>query len=246
METLDVDRIPTGAARPARSSVVSLAVTLVVSMLVLIPPTVSLGQSPSLGDFVINEILADPASGLAGDANGDGIRDAYDDEFIEAVNVTAVVLDLSGLTLSDSDSVRHTFPAGTIAQPGCAVVVFGGGSPNGIFGGAIVQTASTGSLSLNNSGDSVTMLNGASEIDSFTYGGPGCEGDQNQSVTLDPDLTGTCNLHTQASGSGESLFSPGTRIDGSPFGDCGILVFADDFESGGTSNWSSTVGELDF
>src|SRR5690606_34335601 len=35
------------------------------------------------GGIIINEIHADPAGDLTGDANGDGIRDASADEFIE-------------------------------------------------------------------------------------------------------------------------------------------------------------------
>ena len=33
-------------------------------------------------------------------------------------------------------------------------------------------------------------------------------------------------MHTVAAGSGGSLFSPGTHVDGTFFGDCGILIFA--------------------
>ena len=36
--------------------------------------------------FVLNEVLYDPPSGSAGDANGDGVRDPNDDEFVEFVN----------------------------------------------------------------------------------------------------------------------------------------------------------------
>ena len=218
-----------------------LAVTLVASILVLVPWAPALAQAPTPGDFVINEMLADPAVGAPGDANGDGSTDAFDDEFIEIVNISATILDLSGLTLSDLDSVRHVFPAGTVVPPQCAVVVFGGGTPTGTFGGAVVQTATTGSLSLNNGGDGAILQDGATEIGSFFFGTGDCVGSQDQSVTLDPDLTGTCQVHTQATGSGGSLFSPGTHVDGSPFGYCVSDIFADGFESGDTSAWSLVV-----
>ena len=53
--------------------------------------------------------------------------------------------------------MRHTFPENTLLDGGKAIVVFGGGSPTGDFGGATVQTATGGSLSLNNSGDKVVV-----------------------------------------------------------------------------------------
>ena len=56
------------------------------------------GEAPA-ADWVINEILADPASGLAGDSNGDGVRDFSDDEFVEVVNVSGASVDISGWTL---------------------------------------------------------------------------------------------------------------------------------------------------
>ncbi len=166
-------------------------------------------------DIVINEFLADPASGLSGDANGDGVRDASDDEFIELVNTTSMTLDLSSFVITDSISPRHIFPTGTIIGPGQSIVVFGGGNPTGSFGGAQVYTASTGSLSLNNSGDTISLLSPASTIiDTVSYGSIAAK---DQSLTRSPDLTGPFVLHSQAQGSGGALFSPGTRIDGTPF-----------------------------
>jgi predicted extracellular nuclease len=166
--------------------------------------------------WVINEIHADPAF-PDGDANGDGTRDSTDDEFLELVNVSGAAVDISGWTLADGFGVRHVFPAGTVVADGCGVVVFGGGSPSGVFGGMTVQTASTGALGLNNSGDSVTLADGATEEATAGYGS---EGGQNQSLTRDPDLTGGFVLHTLATGSGGALYSPGTRADGSPFDGC--------------------------
>ncbi len=107
--------------------------------------------------LVVNEFLADPAGDLAGDANGDGERDSSDDEFVEIVNDSDDDIDVSGWTLSDAVSVRHTFPDGTIISARCAIVVFGGGTPTGAFGGVFVQTASSGRLELNNGGDTITL-----------------------------------------------------------------------------------------
>ncbi|MBC6951355.1 hypothetical protein DWB58_25790, partial [candidate division KSB1 bacterium] len=137
--------------------------------------------------IIINEILADP-DGTNGDANGDGTVNTTQDEFVELVNVSSDELDLSGWTLSDALQVRHTFPAGTLVKGECAIVIFAGGTPTGAFGEAIVQTASTHQLSLNNTGDTVTLRDASSAIiASYTYG---AEGNDNQSLTRDPDLTG--------------------------------------------------------
>lgn len=166
----------------------------------------------SRGAMVINEILADPAAALFGDANGDGTRDSGDDEFVELVNDDVVSVDLSGWRLSDSVTVRYTFPNDTVVDPGAAVVVFGGGIPTGSFGGSLVFVAS--SLGLNNTGDTVILDNGTTEIDSFTYGSNG--GDE-QSLTRSPDLSGGFEKHGDIGESGGALYSPGTRIDGTAF-----------------------------
>ncbi len=63
--------------------------------------------------LIINEVLYDPPSGIEGDANGDGIREAQEDEFIEFVNLGGT-LDLSGYTVHDNAQERHVFPQGTI------------------------------------------------------------------------------------------------------------------------------------
>ena len=174
---------------------------------------------PPPSDWVINEVLADPASGSAGDANGDGTRDFSDDEFVEILNNSGAAADISGWTLSDGFGVRHTFPAGSIVDDGCSIVVFGGGSPTGAFGLSAVQTASSGSLGFNNSGDTVTLNNGSVDVTSAGYGS---EGGDNQSLTRDPDGDGTSALvkHTLATTSGGALFSPGTKADGTQFAGC--------------------------
>lgn len=160
--------------------------------------------------ITINEILADPVD----DANGDFDVDTTDDEFVELVNDGTVFLDLTGWTLADSTTVRHTFATMPLLAPGCAVVVFGGGSPNGSFGGAQVVVASNGTLSLTNGGDSLTL-----ESPSGVLGASasfGAEADLEQSLTRSPDVDGTTLvLHGGAAGS-VGPFSPGTRVDGTP------------------------------
>ena len=172
---------------------------------------------PPADGWVINEIHADPDGGLAGDANGDGDRDGSEDELVEIYNGTGADADISGWAIYDGFGPRHVFPAGTVVADGCGIVVFGGGAPTGSFGGMRVQTASTGFLGFNNGGDSVTLDDGVMAVASASYGS---EGGQNQSLTRDPDVTGSFVLHTAASG---TLFSPGTRVDGTPFDGCDFV-----------------------
>ena len=170
-------------------------------------------------DIVINEILADPAGDLAGDANGDGVRDSSADEFVEIANNSGSDLDLSGWSVADAVQTRHTFSAGTVVADGCSIVVFGGGTPTGSFGGAVVQTASGGSLGFNNGGDTVTLLDAAANlVAEVPYGG---EGGNDQSLTRDPDITGPFVLHETVSA---ASFSPGSQNDGSSFAGCDVTV----------------------
>jgi len=189
--------------------------------------------------WVINEIHADPASGDAGDANGDGDRDFSDDEFVEIVNRSGENVDISGWTLADGASVRHTFPADTVVFDGCSVVVFGGGAPAGTFGNSLVQTSSSGALGLNNGGDNITLNNGAADVSMTSYGG---EGGDNQSITLDPDATGVPPYvkHSFATGSSGALYSPGTKVDGSQFDGCPVV--AEIFQIQGSGATSPLVG----
>ncbi|MDG2054974.1 MAG: lamin tail domain-containing protein [Phycisphaerales bacterium] len=175
----------------------------------------SLGSEP----FILNEIHADPASGITGDANNDGVRDSSQDEFIEIANTSSVDLDVSGWVISDAAQARHEFPEGSIIAGNCVAVVFGGGSPTGPFGNALVQTASGNSLGLTNGGDTVTISDENGIIlSSVSYGS---EGGQNASITLDPDITGsTYVIHTDATNSEGSLYSPGKLVDGQQFSGC--------------------------
>ncbi len=162
-------------------------------------------------NLAINEINADPG----GDANGDGVWDTSQDEFVEIVNLTAAPVDLSGWTLHDSIIVRHIFPPGSILAPYQAALVFGGGAPQGDFGGSLVQTASTGYLTLGNSGDTVALKTPHSlPFLAYAYGE---EAGQGQSLTRDPDFTGGFIPHTQAAAAGGRICSPGVKIDGTPF-----------------------------
>lgn len=135
----------------------------------------------------LNEILADPPNDSPGDANRDGVRDSADDEFIEIVNCGSTAVDIAGWKLSDLTSVRHTFPdTGMVVAPGEYVTVFGGGAPSGFAGK--VLTASTGGLSLANTGDAVSLLDRSGElVDICSFGS---EGGRDEALTRYPDCNG--------------------------------------------------------
>jgi len=169
---------------------------------------------PWLG-FLINEVLYDPETGDAGDANGDGTRDANGDEFIEFFN-SGPEMDMSGYSLSDASQVRHVFPAGTVVPLNGVLVLFGSGSPTGNFGGAVVQTASTGSINMNNAGDFVTLQDTSGNI-VLTFDVEPLSNNPNESYTRNPDLTGEFVQHSGIEVANGALYSPGTMLDGSSF-----------------------------
>lgn len=169
---------------------------------------------PWLG-FLINEVLYDPEAGDAGDANGDGTRDANGDEFIEFFN-SGPEIDMSGYTISDASQVRHVFPAGTVVSLNGVLVLFGGGTPTGNFGGAVVQTASTGSINMNNAGDFVTLQDTSGTI-LLTFDVEPLSNNPNESYTRNPDLTGEFVQHSGVDAANGALYSPGTMLDGSSF-----------------------------
>ncbi len=170
-------------------------------------------------NLIFNEVLYDPwNSGLLGDANGDGVYAQADDEFIEILNLSSQAADISGFKVYDelalsNSTPRHVFPAGTIIPPGKALVLFGGGSPTGTFGGAVVQTSTTGDLNMSNAGDVVRIF---SDQDSLIieFDINGLSANPNESYTRNPDITGDFEQHSTNT---PLLFSPGTRVDGNPF-----------------------------
>ncbi len=171
---------------------------------------------------VINEVNSDPED----DANGDSISpDSDDDEFVEIYNNEEVNIDISDWTINDTDGVRHTFSSGTIIKSKSAIVVFDNdGTPSGTFGGSTVINSSS-DLSLNNSNEKVVLLtNDGVRLDSVSY----VTGPSNESLTRDPDGTGSFVDHGDATGSIGSI-SPGTKVDGS--------VFTTDIVIEGTVGW---------
>ena len=180
-----------------------------------VPGDIANNGCPFVG-FIINEVLYDPADGIAGDANLDGTRSPLEDEFIEFYNSTANAIDLSGYTISDAAQIRHTFPSGTIVPSNGVIVVFGGGNPTGSFGGAIVQTATEGQLNMNNAGDFVTVRdNNGNTI--LTFDINPLSGNPNEAYTRFPDIYGDFERFNAIPEANGALHTPGLKVDGSPF-----------------------------
>jgi hypothetical protein len=162
--------------------------------------TFTITASSGAAQVILNEILAnEPGGSTAGEA-------------VELVNIGTASADLGGWTLSDGTQVRHTFAAGTTLAPGKAIVVFGGAAaiPAGLTNAV---AASTGSLNLGNSGDTVTLKNASSAVkDSFAYSSS-LAGNDGVSMNRSPDgSTGGFVLHTAVSSLSSS---PGKRANGS-------------------------------
>jgi endonuclease/exonuclease/phosphatase family metal-dependent hydrolase len=159
--------------------------------------------TPGTGNVFINEILAnEPGTDVSG-------------EFVELVNSGTAAVDLSGWTVSDGVGVRHTFASGTSLAAGASLAVFGGsaGIPSGLTNAV---GASTGTLGLGNSGDTVSLRNASSTVvDSYTYASSLSSTDA-VSMNRSPDAsrTGSFVLHTTLSSLGSSA---GKRASGASF-----------------------------
>ncbi|MCK5559649.1 MAG: lamin tail domain-containing protein, partial [Thermoplasmata archaeon] len=100
--------------------------------------------------IVINEFMPDPAS----DWDGDLLYDYSDDEWVELYKYGAQPVDISGWNISDSSAKRYSIATGVIIAPNGFYLMFG----------------SNQSLSLNNNGDTIKLLNATDSIlDTYTY-----------------------------------------------------------------------------
>lgn len=153
--------------------------------------------------LVLNEILAnEPGSSTAG-------------EFVEIVNAGSAAASLGGYTLRDASGTRHTFAAGTSLAAGKAIVVYGAASaiPAGLTNAV---GASTGTLSLANSGDTVSLRDGSGAVvATYTYGSALASVD-GVSMTRASDGSASASfvLHTSVS---SLQASPGKRTSGASF-----------------------------
>ena len=109
--------------------------------------------------LIISEVLADPPQGLAGDANQDGQRDPYQDEFIELYNAGADTISLASWQLGDAGSLGDyfRFPPGAVIAPGSYVVLFGGGNPSGFTVPVYTDDGTIGD-GLTDSGEAIYLI----------------------------------------------------------------------------------------
>jgi hypothetical protein len=184
------------------------------------------------GDLVINELLADAT--VDGDPNADGSTDSVEDEFIEIANLVGVSVDLGGVTIVENDwstyLPRHTFAEGTTLKAGEAVVVFGGGDVSALTADNVLFLTADNDdpgtpygLSLLDAGESVRLMaaDGKTTIDNVAYGTASLDGSvpagQDESITLDPDVTGTDWLEHSGATDAAGSYSPGTHANGDAF-----------------------------
>ncbi len=186
------------------------------------------GLRPS--ELIINEALVRVPDGVAGDANGDGMRDAAEDQFVELVNAGAQALDIGGYEVDDSDTPgSFVFPAGTTIPGGEAAVVFGSIDLDRTpleFGNARALRLIFGTglpapyFGFSRSGDSVIVRRsrGGAEVTRLDYTSDRPVPQPTfQSFNRNPDLTGPFDNHSAVPRAAGRLFSPGTRVDGRPF-----------------------------
>ena len=175
--------------------------------------------------FLLNEVLYDPPSGSIGDANGDGTRDPNEDEFVEFVNDSDSIVDLSGYKIFDEENLsisvpNHVFYPNTILNPGDVIVVFGGGDSLSMdwnaFGGAQVQLSSNVVMNLNNGNDIFTLTDPNDNV-VITFDITVLSGNPDESYTRYPDLEGVDFVQHNADTPSGLLYSPGTKIDGTNF-----------------------------
>lgn len=155
----------------------------------------------------ITEMLIDPPSDLSGDANQDGERSSSGDEFVEILNVSDSTVDISGWKVYDAISLRHTFSENTMLESFESIVVFGALPESHNFEGQVLA-ASEGSLSFNNTGDSVYILDAKGEqVDYLSY-----SSSLGQDESIVKDIT-TNELDNHSNVYSGMVFSPGKDGD---------------------------------
>lgn len=88
---------------------------------------------------LITEVLFNVPTGPKGDANGDGLRDAVGDEFVELINPHGKPIQLKGYVLTDSAG----WPGATVANPDAAEQVPDAGAKSGDDASGTKRPAST-------------------------------------------------------------------------------------------------------
>ena len=178
------------------------------------PPTFcDRGRAPAPQDLVVNEILVNPPSGAGGDANGDGTRDAFDDEFVELVNVSGEALDLGGVKILEGGEVKTTLERVCLDTAG-AVVVFGGGTPKlaAAESAGVTAKVAASRLGFSNSGGEMSVR----AADGTMLGGVEWREAPAEALTLSPQLDGESYRPHSAVRARQKL-SPGRCAGGGAF-----------------------------
>ncbi len=161
----------------------------------------------------ISEVLADPPAGAAGDANQDGQRNGYEDEFVELYNAGQDTLSLAGWRLGDSTApdTYFRFPPDAVIAPGSYVVLFGGGTPSGFTVPVYTDDGRIGN-GLTNSGEDIRLIDDTgTEVASVSD----ATWPKDQSIVRSPPAGGAFVPHKTAS-LNEAPFSPGRATDTPP------------------------------
>lgn len=121
----------------------------------------------SCAQVVLNEIMADPASDWS-PTDGNNEYHSMQDEWVEIVNAGLTPVDITGWRLRDAvsdSSWRYEFEG--VIQPGHLLVVYGNESYDWEDQNGYARQG----LSLNNSGDTVTLVaaNLSAVVDQVTY-----------------------------------------------------------------------------
>jgi hypothetical protein len=175
----------------------------------------------------LNELMYDPVydlpfGGRGGDTNGDGTVDSGQDEFVEYINISGQIIDLSGYTLNDDKELRVIIPDGTLLNPGQALVVFGGGIPIGTFGYSVVLTGA-GNLGLGNGGDISVLRDAQGRLVAHAAYSRDESDDESLQRAIEYNDAGWDTLcdswvrHTTMPAAAGARYSPGTRVDGTAF-----------------------------
>ncbi|MDF1661152.1 MAG: lamin tail domain-containing protein, partial [Planctomycetota bacterium] len=186
-------------------------------------------------EVIINEILFDPSGS---DSNNDGMPTSNQDEYVEFVNTRTTPVDITGFQMTEGAGTRHVFTNPTTIPAGGCIILFGGGTPTGFAaahgnGAAqIALTPNSGGLGLNNSGDTVTLLDpsGQTTINAVTFGQSTSPA---ESINRNPDADPTAPfvLHSMVPGAQPlpslARFSPAVKVDQTPHGPAAPMASID-------------------
>lgn len=111
------------------------------------------------GALAVTEVLADPTA--CSDNNA---------EWVEVENRSGGRVDLAGLVLVDAAGNRSTVDGSLVVEDGGLVVIGRGALASFCDPSVHPDLGSTGTLSLNNGGDSVSLQTGSLTLDSVSYG----------------------------------------------------------------------------